>query len=171
MVSEASILQSVHFEMSTSWSEKPFQLQCYPWSQRPLFSRVFILKCSAHGLKLSPKCTDPQNPTWAQPWSKAAPTLGVKPQARLGEHAEVSRHRGSSLTNRSPETRKVTKSRAERSGPGALLEGPPVPLGASGSSLGNRMMRAGPTMYDFPEVKQWCVQLFVMVSGRCPGLL
>ena len=118
VVSEASILQSVHFEMSTSWSEKPFQLQCYPWSQRPLFSRVFILKCSAHDLKLSPKCTDPQNPTWAQPWSKAAPTLGVKPQARLGEHAEVSRHRGSGLTSWSPESRKVTKEQSGAQWPG-----------------------------------------------------
>lgn len=45
---------------------------------------------------------------------------------------------------------------SERGGSGTFLQGPPVPLGASGSSLGNRMMRAGPSMYDFPEVKQWC---------------
>lgn len=164
-------MSSRHFYFTTYCDTKHCKLRCYLWSQRPPFSRVFILKCSAHGLKLSPKCTDPQKPTWAQPWSKAAPTLGVKPRACLGEHAEVSRHRGSGLTSRSPETWKVTKSRAEHGGPGALLEGPPVPLGASGSSLGNRMMRAGPTMYDFPEVKQRCLQLFVMVSGRCPGLL
>lgn len=74
MVSEASIFQSVHFEIFNSWSEIVSQVH------RP--TKAYL------GTALEQKL----DPHWG--WS---------PQAHLGERAEVSRRRGSGLTRRSPQ--------------------------------------------------------------------